>query len=276
MSIVELRDLRKSYGATVAVSGITLTIEEPGVLAILGPNGAGKTTTLEILLGLRRPDAGEARVFGVNPMQPQVRTRIGAAPQQSGVPPTLRVREIVEFVAAQYPRPRSVSEMLDAFGLTKLARRQCGGLSGGELRRLSLAIAFVGQPDLAVLDEPTNGLDLEARRAVWDYVRAYAAYGGTVLLTTHYMEEAEALASRIVVVGSGRILREGTPEQIRQTSANRRLIYVDASGKSVTLAAADTDAAVRELVRSNVPFSNLQILSGTLEDAVLSLLEERL
>ena len=289
MSILELRNVRKRFGALTAVDGISLSVEGPGVVALLGPNGAGKTTTIDMLLGSRRPDEGSVRVFGGDPCVPQVRTHLGCVPQQSGVPENLRVREVLEFVAAQYPRARPAAEMLEGFGLTALSRRSAGVLSGGELRRLALALAFISSPKLVVLDEPTSGLDVEARRTVWEYVRSYADGGGTVLLTTHHMEEAQTLAGRIIVINRGRVVRDGTPAQIREAGAARRLVYAGdpfdpaAHGLNASLACTDglvsvatddTDAAIRALVRSNVRFSNLSILDRSLEDAVLSLLEE--
>ena len=289
MSIIEIKQLKKSFGAVTAVDGISLTVTEPGIVALLGPNGAGKTTTIDMLLGLRRPSSGSVRIFSGDPSKDHVRVRIGCAPQQSGVPETIRVREALQFVAKQYPQALPIDEAIDAFALTKVAKRQAGVLSGGELRRLALALAFIGKPDLVVLDEPTTGLDLEARRAVWEYIGAYARGGGSVLLTTHYMEEAQALASRILVMNAGRIVRDGTAKEIRETGQVRRLVYVGApfdpaayglrarierEGDTVTLATDDADAAVRALVQSEVPFKNLVISERSLEDAVLSLIEE--
>lgn len=273
MSIVALQNVSKQFGAVQAVDNLSFSIDEPGVLALLGPNGAGKTTTIDMLLGLRRPTSGKVRVFGSDPGIAHVRERIGCAPQQSGVPETLLVREILEFVAAQYARSMPVLRALGDFGLTAYAKRQAGVLSGGELRRLTLALAFIGKPDLVFLDEPTNGLDVETRRAVWDYIDAYASGGGTVLLTTHHMEEAETLASRIVVMNNGSVVREGTAQDFRR-SGLRRVTYVDASGVKVVLNTEDSDTVVRDLVRSGVPFSDLSIAEQSLEDAVLSLLKE--
>jgi ABC-2 type transport system ATP-binding protein len=273
VNIVALQSVSKRFGSLVAVDTLNLSIDEPGVLALLGPNGAGKTTTIDMLLGLRKPSSGTVRVFGIDPAVPSIRERIGCAPQQSGVPDSLRVCEILEFVAAQYPRSLSVSQALSDFGLTIYGKRQAGVLSGGELRRLSMALAFIGRPDLVFLDEPTNGLDVEARRSVWEYIRTYATAGGTVLLTTHHMEEAETLASRIVVMNNGRLVREGTAREIR-SGGLRRVSYVDENGNKVVRATEDSDAFVRDLVLRNVAFSDLCVVDQSLEDAVLSLLEE--
>jgi ABC-2 type transport system ATP-binding protein len=191
--------LTKSFGSVRALDGFDLAVERGERVAMLGPNGAGKSTAISILLGLRRPDRGTVLVLGGGPAELAVRRRLGCAPQQTAFPETLRVREIVEFVRAHYPRPRR--DLLAAFELEHLACRQVGGLSGGERRRLGCALAFAGNPELVVLDEPSAGLDVEARLALWDTLRAH---DGTLLITTHSFEEANALATRIVVVTRGR------------------------------------------------------------------------
>lgn len=189
----------KSFGDVRALDGFDLVVERGERVVMLGPNGAGKSTAISILLGLRRPDRGSVLVLGGSPTEPTVRRRVGCTPQQTVFPETLRVTEIVRFVQAHYPRPRR--DLLAAFELEPLASRQVGGLSGGERRRLGCALAFAGDPDLAVLDEPSAGLDVESRLRLWETIRAHH---GTVLLTTHSFEEADALATRIVVVNQGR------------------------------------------------------------------------
>ena len=216
MTAAALREVSKRFGETAALDGVDLELRTGEVLALLGPNGAGKTTALSILLGLRRPDSGRAELFGEDPRRPGARAAIGVTPQESGFPPTLRVREIVDLVRAHFPDPVPAEELLDRFGLTEIARRQAGGLSGGERRRLSVALAFAGRPRALFLDEPTTGLDVEARRAVWREVREYAGGGRTVLLTTHHLEEAEALASRVVLLARGRIAAEGSPAELSE------------------------------------------------------------
>jgi ABC-2 type transport system ATP-binding protein len=210
MTAAALRAVTKRFGETVALDRVELEVEAGAVVALLGPNGAGKTTALSILLGLRRADAGRAELFGEDPRRPAARAAVGVTPQEHGFPQTLRVREVVDLVRAHFARPASRSELLDRFRLTEIAHRQTGGLSGGERRRLAVALAFAGDPRAVFLDEPTTGLDVESRRAVWTHVGAYAARGGTVLLTTHYLEEAERLASRIVLLAHGRIAAAGT------------------------------------------------------------------
>jgi len=209
-----LRDVTKRFGSLVALDRVDLELRSGEVLALLGPNGAGKTTALSVLLGLRRADAGRVELFGSDPRRPASRAAVGVTPQESSFPPTARVREIVDLVGVHFAAPVRTADLLDRFGLAECARRQVGGLSGGERRRLSVALAFVGRPLAVFLDEPTTGLDVEARRAVWSELRIYAANGGTILLTTHYLEEADALASRIALLARGRMTIEGSPDQL--------------------------------------------------------------
>jgi ABC-2 type transport system ATP-binding protein len=215
-----LRSATKRLGSTVALDAVDLEVAHGEVLTLLGPNGAGKTTALSLLVGLRRPDSGRAELFGRDPTEPAARAGIGTTPQEHGFPQTLRVREILDLVRAHFSRPAARSDLLERFGLVEVAGRQAGGLSGGQRRRLAVALAFAGNPRAVFLDEPTTGLDVEARLAVWDEVRAYAATGGTVLLTTHHLEEAERLASRIVLLAGGRVVADGTaPELSARASA---------------------------------------------------------
>ncbi len=216
MTAAALRAVWKRFGPIAALRGVNLEVHAGEVVALLGPNGAGKTSALSVLLGLRRPDSGRAELFGRDPRQTAARSAIGATPQESGFPQTLRVREIVDLVRAHYPDPAHPAELLDRFGLVELARRQAGGLSAGERRRLSVALAFAGRPRAVFLDEPTASLDVESRRGLWNAIRDYASAGGTVLLTTHHLEEAEALASRIVVLARGEIVAEGSAAALRR------------------------------------------------------------
>jgi ABC-2 type transport system ATP-binding protein len=218
-----LREVTKRFGETAALDSVDLEVQAGEVRALLGPNGAGKTTALSLLLGLRRPDSGKVELFGRDPRVPAARVSVGATPQESGFPPTLRVRELVDLVRAHFPAPAPAVELLERFGLTGVARRQTGGLSGGERRRLSVALAFAGRPRALFLDEPTAGLDVESRRAVWRELQAYAAAGGTVVLTTHHVEEAEALASQVVLLARGRVVAEGSPAELSLRAGALRL-----------------------------------------------------
>ncbi|MBV8064153.1 MAG: ATP-binding cassette domain-containing protein [Actinobacteria bacterium] len=198
-----LRRVEKRLGRRTILSSIDLCVERGTLVSLLGPNGAGKTTLVSLLLGLRRPTAGDVRVFGGDPRDWRARRRLGATPQEMGFPPTLRVSEVLDIAGGRGG--------IEAFGLQDVLRRQTGALSGGQRRRLALAIAFARSPDLVVLDEPTTGLDVEARRAAWGAIRSFAAGGGTVLLTTHHLEEARVLSDRVVVLAEGRIVADGSP-----------------------------------------------------------------
>jgi ABC-2 type transport system ATP-binding protein len=214
MIAAALIGVTKRFGSLVALNDVDLELRGGEVLALLGPNGAGKTTALSVILGLRRPDRGRAELLGTAPRDRGARAAIGVTPQEAGFPPTLRVHEIVDLVRAHFATPVPTAELLARFGLAHCGRRQVGGLSGGERRGLSVALAFVGRPLVVFLDEPTTGLDVEARRSLWQKLHAYAAAGGTILLTTHYLEEAEAVATRVALLARGRIVAEGSPSQL--------------------------------------------------------------
>jgi len=274
----------RSYGPVVALDGVSLDVPAGQLLGLLGPNGAGKTTLLQLLAGLRRPTSGTVQLFGGDPRDARRRCRLGCTPQDTGLPPTLRVKEVVDFVAGHFDHPVPTGELLEQFGLAGLERRQTGGLSGGQKRRLVVAVAFVGRPDLVLLDEPTTGLDVEARHALWDAVRVYHQGGGTVVLTSHYLEEVEALAERVVVIDRGRVRADGTLAEVRSLVPARRvrlrapglpeLTGVERSnrdGDRHELWTADSDALVRQLVTSGVTFRDLEVARASLEDAFLAL-----
>ena len=223
MNAAALHGVTKRFGETVALDAVELEIRTGEVVALLGPNGAGKSTALSILLGLRRPDCGRAELFGSDPRLPSSRAGIGVTPQETGFPPTLRVREILDLVRAHFAAPDSTADLLDRFGLAELARRQTGGLSGGERRRLSVALAFAGRPRILFLDEPTAGLDVESRRSVWREIQLYAGAGGTVLLTTHHVGEAQALASRVVLLARGRLIADGSSTDLAECAGRSGL-----------------------------------------------------
>jgi ABC-2 type transport system ATP-binding protein len=281
--ILELEGLTKSYGAIRALDDLTLSVDRDEIVAVLGPNGAGKTTALEIALGLRSADAGRARLFGASPRAAGTRARVGATPQDSGFPDALRVDELIAFAAAHFPQAPPLVSTIEAFGLSTLASRRAGELSGGESRRVALALAFAGDPEFVVLDEPTTGLDVESRRRLWETVKA-ASRGRSILFTTHYLEEAEALATRIVVIDRGRVRFDGNPSELRARFGTRRVSYIGAavavpglqtsivqSNGRVIIATADTDAYVRALVCAGVPFNDLEIARPSLEEAFLSI-----
>lgn len=277
-------DATRSYGGVTALDGVSLDVPSGQLLGLLGPNGAGKTTLLQLLTGLRRPTSGTVQLFGGDPWDPRRRAQLGMTPQETGLPPTLRVREVVDVVAGHFADPVPTAELLDRFGLTDVARRQTGGLSGGQKRRLAVALAFVGRPRLVLLDEPTTGLDVDARHALWDAVRTYHAAGGTVLLTSHYLEEVEALAERVVVMDRGRVVADGSLAQIRSAVPSRRVRFrapevpdlpgVDgrrSDDEHHELWTSDADTLVRRLVTSGAEFTGLEVSSASLEEAFVAL-----
>jgi len=274
----------RRYGSVTALDSVCLDVPAGQLLGLLGPNGAGKTTLLQLLAGLRRPTSGTVEIFGGDPRDAARRRRLGCTPQETGLPPTLRVHEVVDFVAGHFANPMPTPQLLEQFALTGLERRQTGGLSGGQKRRLAVAVAFVGRPDLVLLDEPTTGLDVEARHALWAAVRQFHGAGGTVVLTSHYLEEVEALAERVVVIDQGRVRVDGTVEDIRSVVQARcvrlrapelpELAGVERSkrdGDRYELWTANSDALVCELVNSGAPFQDLEVATASLEEAFLAL-----
>jgi ABC-2 type transport system ATP-binding protein len=220
---VEVVDLVKRYGRTTAVDGLTFVAERGAVTAILGPNGAGKTSTIEICEGFRQADGGTVRVLGLPPSRPELRARVGVMPQGGGVPPAMRGGEWLRLVARFHARPLDPAALLERLGLSAHARTPYRRLSGGQQQRLSLAAAVIGRPELVFLDEPTAGMDPQARRACWDLVAALRESGVSVVLTTHFMDEAEKLSDHVVIIDHGRVVAEGTPAEL--TGAERQLRF---------------------------------------------------
>jgi ABC-2 type transport system ATP-binding protein len=213
---IDVIDLHKSYGPVQAVRGISFEVAQGEVVAVLGPNGAGKTSTVEVLEGYRQPDSGSVKVLGFDPgrSNPQFRQRIGIVLQSCGIDPYLTVSEVLAMHAGYYRSPRPIDEVIELVGLTDKAGSRVKRLSGGQQRRLDLALGLIGDPELLFLDEPTTGFDPTARRQAWDIVRNLAGLGKTILLTTHYMDEAQALADRVIVISAGQIVAEGAPDAI--------------------------------------------------------------
>jgi ABC-2 type transport system ATP-binding protein len=277
-------EVTRRYGDVVALDRVSVEIRAGELVGLLGPNGAGKSTLINLFVGLRRPTSGTVELLGGSPADPAVRRGIGVTPQETGLPEALRVGELVDFVSAHFPQRVPKGELLDRFGLGDLVKRQIGGLSGGQKRRLAVALAFAGKPRMVFLDEPTTGLDVEARRALWDGIKAFHDDGGTVLLTSHYLEEIEALAERVVVVGHGRVLADDTVQAVRDVVGVRRVsldaaelpelpgvVAVQREGSRIHLVTADPDRLVVELVRSGAAFSGLEIRPTSLEEAFLTI-----
>ena len=253
------------YGDVVALDGLGLEIRAGEVLAVLGPNGAGKTTAIGLLLGTLPVQDGMVQVFGREPGASAVRMRRGAMLQVSGVPDTLTVAEHLELFSSYYAAPLPVSRLLTMAGLEALGDRRYGRLSGGQKQRVMFALALAGDPELVFLDEPTTGLDVEARRSLWNEIREMKAAGRTAVLTTHYLEEADALADRIAVIHRGRVVAEGTPAEIKSRSADRRV-------RCITSVSPAEVAALPGVARVEVGGQHLEILTMRPEDVLRTLL----
>jgi ABC-2 type transport system ATP-binding protein len=276
MTAIQVRGLRKSYNGVAAVDGVDLDIRQGEVFALLGPNGAGKTTTVEILEGHRRRDGGEVSVLGADPGTAgrAWRARLGIVLQTANDAAELTVRESVRHYAGYYPSPANVDEIIEHVGLTAKANNRVKALSGGQRRRLDVALGVVGRPELVFLDEPTTGFDPEARRQFWELIRNLAASGTTILLTTHYLDEAEALANRVAVIAGGRIVAEGTPATLGgRSTAKATVSWVGPNGPESRLTDTPT-ALVAELARGG-ELPELTVTRPSLEDTYLELIGEK-
>jgi ABC-2 type transport system ATP-binding protein len=289
--VASLEGVNKNYGNIRALSGVDFRVRAGEVVALLGPNGAGKTTAVKLLLGLMQPNAGRARVFGGDPTNPENRMRTGAMLQVGRVPETLRVREHIDLFSSYYEKPLPLAQILAAAGLEKLSDRKFGDLSGGQKQRVLFALAICGDPDLLFLDEPTVGLDVEARRMLWDEIRLLVSRGKTVLLTTHYLQEADALADRVAVINKGEIIAEGTPATIKAQTAGKRIRCVTSltlnvlrqipgvtevveDREAVELHTGIAEPVVRELLSRDSALSGLEVTSAGLEEAFLALTQD--
>ena len=264
-SLATMSAVTHRYGDVVALERLDLRIRQGEVLAVLGPNGAGKTTAIGLLLGSLQVQRGAVRVFGRDPGARPVRMRRGAMLQVSGLPDTLTVAENLELFSSYYPAPLPVSRLLAMAGLEELAARRYGRLSGGQKQRVMFALALAGDPELVFLDEPTTGLDVEARRSLWNEIQGLKKAGRTAVLTTHYLEEADALADRIAVIHQGRVVAEGTPSEIKSRTADRRIRCITSAGR-------DEVAALPGVARVEVTGQHLEILTARPEDVLRTLL----
>ena len=288
MPLARLRGAVKSYGALHALDGIDLELRSGELLALLGPNGAGKTTAISLLLGLVRADAGEVSLFGMDPQRIEARRGIGVMLQDAQLPPTLRVGELIRLAASYYPSPRSVVESAELAGVADLLRRPYGKLSGGQQRRVQFALALCGNPRLLFLDEPTVGMDIEARRKLWAAIRALVANGVSIVLTTHYLEEAEALADRVCVLARGKVVSEGSVDALRARIALKRvwcatrLSLADVSawpevvdarsdGERLCLSTEQPEALLRRLLAQDAGLSALEVRAAGLAEAFTEL-----
>jgi ABC-2 type transport system ATP-binding protein len=276
---IEVSDLRKSYGDFEAVRGISFAVERGEVFGLLGPNGAGKTTTVEILEGYRERSAGSVSVLGQDPGQPsrQLRERMGIVLQSSGFYPRVTVQEAVEHWAILYPKPRDPDEVIELVGLSEKRDTRAGHLSGGLQRRLDLALALVGDPELIFLDEPTTGFDPAARRTAWGVVNALKELGKTVLLTTHYLDEAQMLSDRVAILKDGVVVAEGPPRELGVGGDRYRVAYQD-NGRRVELETDDPTALLHRLTGEALAggkrLEGLTVTRPTLEEVYLELTAE--
>lgn len=279
------------YGDVVALDGLDLQIRPGEVLAVLGPNGAGKTTAIGLLLGSLQVQQGTVHVFGRKPGVRPVRMRRGAMLQLSGLPDTLTVAENLELFSSYYPAPLPLWRLLAMAGLEELAARRYGRLSGGQKQRVMFALALAGDPELVFLDEPTTGLDVEARRSLWNEIQGLKKAGRTAVLTTHYLEEADALADRITVIHQGRVVAEGTPSEIKSRTADRRIhcitgvgrddvaalpgvVRVEDSGQHLEILTARPEDVLRTLLALDPDLRDLHVTGAGLEDAFLTLVRD--
>ncbi|WP_443052038.1 ABC transporter ATP-binding protein [Streptomyces sp. NBC_00250] len=290
---VAFHDVTKTFGAVRAADGIDLTVRRGETVALLGRNGAGKSTAVSLLLGLDEPDSGRVELFGGTPDRAVAAGRIGAMLQEGRAVPRVTVHELVSFVARTYPAPMPVAEALALAGLGELAGRRVDGLSGGQTQRVRFAVALVGNPELIVLDEPTAALDVEARQEFWHSMRGYARRGNTVLFSTHYLEEADAYADRIVVLDSGRIVAAGTSEELKRAAGGNLVSFdlaggptewlgllpgvtsYEVKGDRARLRTGDSDGTVRALAERDA-IRHLEVTPVSLDDAFLALTQSPL
>ena len=283
-----LHNVTHRYGSHTALRNLSLTLQPGQVVALLGPNGAGKTTAVKLLLGLLKPSEGAVTVFGQSPTERTVRQRIGAMLQVARVPETLAVGEYLDLFRSYYPHPLPTAQIVAAAGLDGIEKRQFKDLSGGQKQRMLFALALCGDPDLVFLDEPTLGMDIETRHSLWREVRSLADRGKTVLLTTHYLEEADTLADRILVIAEGAVVAEGTPTEIKSRVTGRKIKCVtnltnafllslpsvrsvEATGAGITITVDAAEEVLRSMLAADASLHSLEVSSPALEDAFLAL-----
>src|SRR4051812_36740560 len=295
--VIKLTDLHKSFGSLHAVNGVSLSIRPGEVVALLGPNGAGKSTTIDLALGLARPTSGTAELFGGDPRSAIEAGRVGAMLQGGALLPTLTVAQSVALVAAAHRNPLSVDEALERARCTEIAKQRVSKLSGGQMQRARFAVAVVSNPDLLFLDEPTAAMDVEARRTFWQSMREFTQAGRTVVFATHYLDEADEYADRIVMMARGRIVADGSPVEVKAVVSGRRIRATAASistpedhaqllalpgvrsadrrGDQLTLVSDDSDATLRALLAAHTDIHDIEVTAHTMDEAFLALTEAR-
>jgi ABC-2 type transport system ATP-binding protein len=297
---IRLTGLTKKFGSLTAVNNVDLAIQPGEVVALLGPNGAGKSTTIDLLLGLARPTDGSAELFGEDPRQAIVTGRVGAMLQGGALLPTTTVRESIALIHALHKHPLSVDEAMERAGVTDLAKQKIASLSGGQMQRARFAVAVVSNPDLLILDEPTAAMDVAARHSFWESMREFTALGKTVVFATHYLDEADTFADRIVIMSQGRIIADGTPSEVKSVVTGRTLSFtlpstssgtglnsgtavpealeglvgvthLERKGSRILLQSEDSDATLRALLTSYPAATDIEIVSRNMDDAFMAL-----
>ncbi|HEX6061341.1 MAG TPA: ABC transporter ATP-binding protein [Candidatus Limnocylindria bacterium] len=286
-AVVELIAAKKTYGQVDALRGVNIAIQAGEVVAMLGPNGAGKTTSISLMLGLRQPTSGQARLFGLDPRDARARSRCGVMLQESGVPELLKVREILEIFSSYYPHPLPVATAIGLAGLGEKANARIDHLSGGQRQRLYYALAVVGDPEVLFLDEPTAGMDVEGRRGFLDGLRESVKGGKTIVLTTHYLEEADEIAQRVIVIDRGQLVADAPPAEIKRRVAGKTMRFaaradertfaglpvqhVEIADGRVRLLTNEPETVLKALFASGLELSDLEVTGADLEDAFLAL-----
>jgi ABC-2 type transport system ATP-binding protein len=290
--IASLSGVTKQYGAVTALNHLSLDVRAGELLGVLGPNGAGKTTAIRLLLGLSRPDSGSVKVFGGDPTQHSSRTRVGAMLQVAKVPETLKVKEHIALFRSYYPSPLPFAQIIESSGLEGLEDRLFGALSGGQKQRLLFALAICGNPQLVFLAEPTVGLDISTRHLIWQQIRALVQQGRTVVLTTHYLEEVDALADRVVVVNRGNIVAQGTPAEIKSQTSQRKIACVTQltvgaikaianvnsvsfQNERVEIRTSEAEVVLRELFLRDPLLHSLELSNSSLEEAFIKIIDSQ-
>ena len=289
---IRLSGLTKTFGELLAVNDVDLTIQPGEVVALLGPNGAGKSTTIDLLLGLARPTRGSAELFGEDPRAAIVTGRVGAMLQGGALLPTTTVRESIALIHALHKHPLSVDEAMERAGVTDLARQKIASLSGGQMQRARFAVAVVSNPDLLILDEPTAAMDVAARHSFWESMREFTSAGKTVVFATHYLDEADTFADRVVIMNAGRIIADGTPSEVKSVVTGRTVSFTldgadsrsleaivgvtgfEQRGTRVSLRSEDSDATLRALLAKYPAASDIEIVSRNMDDAFMALTSE--
>ena len=292
---IRLSGLTKKFGTLTAVNDVDLTIQPGEVVALLGPNGAGKSTTIDLLLGLARPTDGTAELFGEDPRHAIVTGRVGAMLQGGALLPTTTVRESIALIHALHKHPLSVDEAMERAGVTDLARQKIASLSGGQMQRARFAVAVVSNPDLLILDEPTAAMDVAARHSFWESMREFTRAGKTVVFATHYLDEADTFADRVVIMSAGRVIADGTPSEVKSIVTGRTVSFtlsgadpsassvpealeglvgvtnLEQRGSRILLQSEDSDATLRALLASYPAASDIEIVSRNMDDAFMAL-----